>query len=270
MKTTSRSIFSTLDSVRRTKPIVLNLTNYVAMDFVANGLLAVGASPMMAFAEEEMDEIVRISGSLSLNIGTLDSQFISRSKTALRSCAENQKPCVLDPVGCGASRLRTQTTCELLESRAISILRGNGSEIHAVSESSSTVYGVDSTLDATDAPGVAEDLARRFSTVVVASGKTDLITDGKNTFFISNGHPLMAQVTGMGCLASSICGAFAAVEEDTLHVAVSAMAVMGICGEIAAQAAATRGPGSFRLGFLDALAAVNANDIDTLLRLEIR
>ncbi len=167
------SIFSTLDLVRKTKPIVHNITNYVAMDVVANGLLALCASPMMAFAEAELEEIIQISSSISLNIGTLDSQFVSRTRMALRFAGQAGKPCVLDPVGCGASRLRTLTTRELLETRSIQIVRGNGSEIQAISGELQTTLGVDSTRASTEVAETAKDLATRYSTVVVVSGQTD-------------------------------------------------------------------------------------------------
>lgn len=248
-----------LNDLRTKVPLVHSITNYVVMNNTANALLSVGASPLMAHAEEEMDDIVNIVSSVVLNIGTLSTPWIKAMLKAGKKAKTLKKPLTLDPVGAGASKLRNDTCATLLEECAPDIIRGNASEIMALANVQIKSKGVDSTEDSANALAAAKLLAQTTKAVIVVSGVTDYITNGENVIMIKNGHPLMAKVTGMGCSASALVGAFAALSNDHLANATSAMTIMGICGEMAAEKATA--PGSFQVYFLDALYNITAKDI---------
>lgn len=250
--------------VREQSPLVHNITNYVAMNIAANTLLAAGASPLMSFCPEEMNEIVAISSALVINIGCLDMQEIAGMRAAARAAQRLGKPWVLDPVGAGASRLRTETALELIRSCNPTIIRGNASEIMCVAGATIASKGVDSSASSTDAVELAKELAKASGAVVVVSGAVDYITDGERVESISNGSPLMSRITAMGCSESSLMGAFAAVDSDPFTAAVSCMALMGVCGDIAATK--TNGTGTFQVEFLDALSTFDAEAGAKLIR----
>ena len=260
------AIATDLALVRERAPLVHNVTNLVVMQQTANALLALGASPIMAHAESELDELLGFAGALVLNIGTLDPQWIAAMHHALRVAAARSLPVVLDPVGAGASRLRTATAIDLLERGGVTLLRGNASEIMALAGAAGGTKGVDSTQSSTAARGAARALATRFGCAVVVSGAVDRCIDATREVCVHNGVAMMTRITGMGCTASALCGAFAAVQPDRLRAAVGAMAVMGIAGEIAH--AAARGPGTMAAGFLDALHAVDRAELARSLRIE--
>ena len=248
-------------AVRSQRPLVHNITNYVVMNNSANALLAIGASPVMAHWTEEMEEMVSIAGALVINIGTLDSEWLAGMKTAGVAASRKGIPIVLDPVGAGATGQRTSAVVELIELCRPTIIRGNGSEIMAVAKALACdnkpdtenirSKGVDSSAQSSDAVEAAKSLARKSGAVVVISGEIDYITDGSLVYTVEGGDPIMTAVTGMGCTATALTGAFAAVCEDPMTAAVSAMAVMSFCGERAA--ALARGNGSMQMHFLDEL-----------------
>jgi len=235
------------------------------MNTTANALLAIGASPVMAHAEEEVGEMAAIARSLVINIGTLSAPWIAAMFKAGEAAGRNARPIVLDPVGAGATTFRTATARKLL---AVSpaIVRGNASEIRALVYDERSTRGVDSTYESEDAAKAADELSTRYGCVVVTSGAVDLISSGSMTSRVFNGHPMMPKVTGMGCTASALTGAFAAVNPAARDAAVNAMAVMGIAGELAAEQ--SRGPGTFLDRFLDALYLLNESDIRE--RLKVR
>ena len=248
-------------AVRSQRPLVHNITNYVVMNNSANALLAIGASPVMAHWEDEMEEMTAIAGALVINIGTLDSRWLSGMKAAGVAASRRGIPIVLDPVGAGATSQRTSAVVELIELCKPTIIRGNGSEIMAVAKAfkcdnesdteSIRSKGVDSSAQSCDAVEAAKSLARKSEAVVVISGETDYITDGTLVYTVEGGDPIMTAVTGMGCTATALTGAFAGVCDDPMTAAVSAMAVMSLCGERAA--ALARGNGSMQMHFLDEL-----------------
>ena len=260
----SEIVKSQLNKVRRSAPLVHNITNYVVMNNSANALLALGASPVMAHAPEEMDDFLKIDSSLVVNIGTLSRPWIEAMKQAMKAANRENKPVVLDPVGAGATDFRTDTVKALLEACIPAVIRGNASEIMALRNAAVTTKGVDSSASSDQALDSARDLAKELGCTVCISGETDYITDGERTLTVSNGSALMTRVTGLGCTASALCGAFAAVSEDPLEAAFSAMAVMGIAGEKAA--AAAEGPGTLQLHFLDALYSLSEEDIQSVLK----
>lgn len=241
-------------------PLVHNITNFVVMQISANSLLAIGASPVMSHEKEEFEDMISISSSLVLNIGTLDKNNIVAMEVAGAIAARKNVPVVLDPVGAGATKLRTLTALNLLKTVKPQILRCNASEIMAlagVSSATKATKGVDSTLSVKEAVEGAKYVARTYKTVVSVSGEVDMITDGLKTFFVRGGSKLMPLVTGMGCSASAISGAMVAVSEP-LTAATAAMAIMDSAGEAAGRIA--KGPGSFIPAFLDALYFLNIED----------
>lgn len=253
MKTTiSNDVLSAaVAAVRSQRPLVHNITNYVVMNNSANALLAIGASPVMAHWKDEMEEMTAIAGALVINIGTLDSEWIEGMKAAGVAASRRGIPIVLDPVGAGATSQRTAAILELIKLCRPTIIRGNASEIMALVDAGVKSKGVDSSAASSDAVEAAKRLARESGAVVVISGETDYITDGNVVHTVDGGAPIMTAVTGMGCTATALTGAFAAVCKDPMTAAVAAMAVMSATGERAA--AQARGNGSMQMHFLDEL-----------------
>lgn len=237
--------------LRTNRPLILNVTNYVTMDFVANGLLSLGASPIMTQAVQEIDDLLRITQGIVINIGTLNEAFIALCEQVLHAANHLGIPVTLDPVGVGASRYRTETCRNLLERFRFSIIRGNASEIMALSGLSHTSKGVDSSTDTAHALESAQYLASHYDLVVAVSGKTDVIADARRVQQFEGGSPLMPMVTGSGCLLTAVISAFDAVHNDRYDAVSAALIFYGVCGEIAASQA--KGPGSFRMHFMDAL-----------------
>ena len=260
------AIAEDLRAVRERAPLVHNVTNFVVMQQTANALLAIGASPIMAHAEAELDELLSYADALVLNIGTLDATWISAMERALTAAQGRALPIVLDPVGAGASRLRTETALRLLERGGVTILRANASEILALAGAVGATKGVDSTHSSDAAREAAHGLAVRYGCAVVVSGVIDYCVDRTREARVHNGVAMMARITGMGCTASALCGAFCAVQPDALHAAVDAMAVMGVAGELAL--AAARGPGTMAASFLDALHQLDFAELDRRLRVD--
>ena len=240
-----------VEAVRRRSPLVHNITNYVAMNNSANALLAIGASPVMAHWTDEMADMTAIAGALVINIGTLDSQWIEGMLAAGKAASQRGTPIVLDPVGAGATPQRTATALRIIEECKPTIIRGNGSEIMALVDASVKSKGVDSSASSSDALDAAKTLAQSSGAVVVISGPTDYITDGHKVETITNGNPIMTSVTAMGCTATSVVGAFAAINPDAMEASCHAMALMGIAGQRAA--AYSKGNGSMQVNFLDEL-----------------
>ncbi|MCW2273047.1 hydroxyethylthiazole kinase [Rhodoblastus acidophilus] len=259
-----------LDDLRQKRPLVQNVTNYVAMDLSANALLAIGASPAMVHAPEEAGEFAALSDAVVINIGTLSKTFVAGMMEAARVAGASSKPWVLDPVGAGATKYRNETIAELLALKP-TVIRGNASEIIAVARVAGFFHeaaagkGVDS-LHGTEAalePALA--LARGLGCVVAATGAVDLVTDGARVARIANGAPIMAQVTASGCALSGILGAFVALTPDFFAATVAALGIYGVAGEIAAAGCA--GPGSFRVALLDQLAGVGGEALRARLKL---
>jgi hydroxyethylthiazole kinase len=257
--------YSLLSSVRDKAPLVHNITNYVVMNSTANALLALGASPVMAHAVEEVEEMVRLSRALVVNIGTLSAPWVAAMATAIRAAAGLGIPIVLDPVGCGATAFRTRTALALIETARPAVIRGNASEIRALARSASRTKGVDSLHSPEDVLDDAIALSHSLGCVVSVSGANDVVVGGDRIARIHNGDPLMSRVTGMGCTASAITGAFVAVTADSFDAATLAMIVMGVAGEMAA--AKTSGPGSFQVCFLDALHGLRDSDLQQRARM---
>jgi hydroxyethylthiazole kinase len=259
-------IWQDIRRIRADAPLVHNITNYVVMNTTANALLAVGASPVMAHAVEEVEEMAGLARALVLNIGTLSGPWIEAMFRAGRAAGRKGIPIVLDPVGSGATRFRTETSRRLLAELSPAIVRGNASEIASLVGAEAVTKGVDSTLATDDTVEMAKSLSETRHCVVSVSGPTDLIVGGGLVLRVRNGHPLMARVTGLGCTATALTAAFAAVNPTPVRAAAHAMALMGVAGEIAAERSS--GPGSFQMHFLDVLHGIEESDIQRRLKME--
>jgi hydroxyethylthiazole kinase len=257
--------WAAVQAIRQRGPVIHNITNFVVMNTTANALLALGASPVMAHAEEEMADMVAIASALVINIGTLNQPWVKSMFKAAEHAANRGLPIVLDPVGAGATPYRTNTVRALVAATRPTIIRGNASEIMALCGDQVTTKGVDSSEASQDAVGAAQALHKSLGSVICVSGETDYIVGGGELVRIRNGHPLMTRVTGLGCTATALCGAFAAVTSDPARAAAQAMAVMGIAGEMAA--AKAEGPGTLQMHFLDVLFRLTEDDITRRLRL---
>lgn len=266
LRITTKEIWSAVQAIREQAPVVHSITNYVVMNSTANALLALGASPIMAHAEEEMEEMVSIASSLVLNIGTLSPAWICAMFKAAETAKKRKIPIVLDPVGAGATIFRTRTARELIRAVPPQIIRGNASEIMALLEAGVKTKGVDSTASSDEAVVVSRKLHAESGAVICISGETDYTIGPAGVIRGRNGHIMMTRVTGLGCTASALCGAFAAVVPDPAIAAAAAMAVLGIAGEIAF--AKSTGPGSLQLHLIDALYCLTGDDIERMVKIE--
>jgi len=256
-----------LEKIRTTAPLIHNITNYVVMNSSANILLALGASPVMAHCEAEVEEMTAMAGALVLNIGTLQQDWVASMITAAKTANVRGIPVILDPVGAGATTLRTEAVKKIMGAAAVTVLRGNASEVLSLGSSEATTKGVDASVGVTDAVvRAAGQIAGEMGCIVAISGEQDCITDGDRVFRVSNGHPLMTRVTGIGCGLSAVTGAFCAVAAgERLEATAAAFGFYGLCGDLAVQVSEL--PGSFATSFVDCLYSTGAKEIDALLNI---
>ncbi len=269
---TAHDLWEDIEAVRTHAPLVHNITNLVVMNLNANALLAIGASPVMAHAHEEVSDMVAIAQALVINMGTLDPYWISAMAKAMASARAGHKriPIVLDPVGAGATPYRNTALALLLDTASPSVIRGNGSEIMSTADAAITTKGVDSTVYADDALSAAHALAARTQGVVGISGVVDHVIDhtGRHAT-LANGHYWMTKITGVGCSSTAIIGALCAVQADAWRATVSAMALMSVAGEMAAEKAIQthQGVGTMAVYLLDALQLMRPDDFTARLKL---
>lgn len=259
-------IWRDVELIRAEAPLVHNITNYVAMNITANALLAIGSSPVMAHAIEEVEEMTGLARALVINIGTLSSPWVKAMVKAGKEARRRKIPIILDPVGSGATKFRTATARKLIQEIHPAVIRGNASEIKSLLCSGPGAKGVDSRHTPDEVLNDAKTLSRTAGCVVSMSGPVDMIVEGDIVVRVANGHPIMSKVTGMGCVASAITGAFAAVNPSPIRAAAHAMAVIGIAGEMAAERSA--GSGSFQANFLDDLYRIQKSDIVEHLKIQ--
>lgn len=253
-----------VEMVRTAKPIIHHITNYVTVNDCANITLAIGGSPIMADALEEAADIARIASALVLNMGTLNECSVSSMLVAGKMANEVRIPVVFDPVGAGASKFRNDTAARILNEVKLSVLRGNISEVRFLAGLQSETKGVDaSEADMQgDAVTVAKSLAARFGCVVAITGAVDVVSDGREVICIENGHPKLSDITGTGCMCSSLIGSFCGAAPDRpMEATVTAILTMGIAGEIAYEMAGAEGNGSFRAALHDAVSRMGAETI---------
>jgi hydroxyethylthiazole kinase len=257
------------DSLRRlreTKPLVHQITNYVVMNETANATLALGALPVMAHAREEVAEMAALAGALVLNIGTLEPSWVEAMLIAGRSANEHGVPVVLDPVGAGATAYRTETARRILDEVDVTVLRGNAGEVATLVGVAAEMRGVESIGAGAEAAELALEAARTLGLVASVTGPVDHVSDGERVLAVANGDPLLATVTGTGCISSALTGCVLAVNrERPLEAAAEALAALGVAGEEAARTA--NGPGSFHVGLYDALAALDPATLDERARI---
>jgi len=244
-----------LRRLRERKPLVHQITNYVVMNETANATLALGALPVMAHAREEVEEMAALAGALVLNIGTLSPHWVDAMIAAGVAANEQGVPVVLDPVGAGATRYRTDTARRILDEVDVTVLRGNAGEVATLVGVDAEVRGVESIAAGSDPGELARTAATRLGVVASVTGAVDHVSDGDAVVAIANGHELLASITGTGCMASAVTGCFLAVAESPFDGAAEALVAFGVAGEDAARVA--KGPGSFHVGLYDALAALD-------------
>ena len=256
------------DSLRRlrdTKPLVHQITNYVVMNETANATLALGALPVMAHAKEEVGEMAQLAGALVLNIGTLSPHWVEAMILAGQIANQRGTPVVLDPVGAGATTYRTSTAKQILDEVRVAVLRGNAGEIATLVGVEAEVRGVESIDSGGDHAALARHAASAFGLVASVTGPVDHVSDGDRVIAIENGHPLLASITGTGCMSTALTGCFLAVNPDEpLDAAAEALVAFGVAGEDAARGA--KGPGSFHVALYDALAALDPDTLDARAR----
>jgi len=245
--------------VRERKPLVHQITNYVVMNETANATLALGALPVMAHAREEVAEMARLAGALVLNIGTLSPHWVEAMLIAGKAANEAGVPVVLDPVGVGATAYRTETARRILGEVDVAVLRGNAGEVATLVGVEAEVRGVESIAAGDDASTIARAAASALGVIASVTGPVDHVSDGDRVTAVANGDPLLAAVTGTGCMSSAITGCFLAVA-DPFDAAVAALVAFGVAGEDAARDA--KGPGTFHVGLYDALAALDPETLD--------
>ncbi len=250
--------FTALEKMRQTRPLILNLTNYVVANTTANALLALGASPAMSHWNEDVRELTAFAQALVVNIGTPTPDFVDGMFAAGAVARKKNIPIALDPIAMGVTQSRTNAVTRFLAECPPTVIRGNASEIMATAGVAATSKGADSTAAVEEAVDCAKQLAAQKNCVISISGTSDYITDGKRTCKITGGHNMMPLVTGLGCTATALTGAFLAVGQP-LEAAASAMIVMSAAGSKAMQKA--QGPGTLQLYFYDALYSLDLRDL---------
>ena len=251
----------TLRELRERKPLIHQITNYVVMNETANATLALGALPVMAHAREEVEEMAALAGALVINIGTLSPHWVEAMLAAGKAGNAADVPVVLDPVGAGATRYRSETAKRILDEVDVAVLRGNQGEVATLVGVEAEVRGVESMGGGGEPSELARAAARKLGLVASVTGAVDHVSDGDRVLAVANGHELLASVSGTGCMSSAITGCFLAVKRAApLEAAAEALAAFGLAGEDAAQKA--RGPGSFHVGLYDALAALDPESLD--------
>lgn len=251
---------ASLARLRAERPLVHQITNYVVMNETANATLALGALPVMAHAREEVEEMVALAGALVLNIGTLSSHWVEAMLAAGRMANATAVPVVLDPVGVGATTYRTETARRILDEIEVAVLRGNAGEVATLAGVAAEVRGVESVANIADAAELAREAARTYGVVASVTGAVDHVSDGERSAAVANGDPLLASITGTGCMSSAVTGCFLAVASSPFDAAVEALVAFGVAGEDAARDA--KGPGSFHVNLYDALAALDPAALD--------
>jgi hydroxyethylthiazole kinase len=252
--------------IRREQPLIHHITNFVVMNSTANVTLAIGASPIMAHAHDEMEAMAAFAGALNLNIGTLTHEWIESMLLAGKAAGKRGIPIILDPVGSGATMLRTEAVKRILKEVPVTVIRGNASEIMSLFSEEIKIRGVDS-LETVDAVrDGAHSLTRELKKIIAVTGAVDFVTNGEKAIEVHNGHPMFGRVTGTGCAATTAISCFCAANADPFTATACALGYYGLAGEEAARV--SQGPGSFQVALYDAL--YNLSEETMLEKLKIR
>jgi len=257
-----------LTKVREQVPLIHNITNVVVTNFTANGLLALGASPVMAYAKEEVAEMATVADALVLNIGTLTAENVESMIIAGKAANDANKPVILDPVGVGATRYRTESVHRIMKEVKVTILRGNAAEVANVAGIKAEMRGVDS-ISVHNNRAIAAEASKLLQVPVIITGEQDIVSCNGKLSVINNGHEMLTKVTGTGCLLSSILGAFIAVEKDILLASTAGLVTYGIAAEFAFEKTKEDGPGSFQIELLNQLAKISEDDIKRVMKVVI-
>jgi hydroxyethylthiazole kinase len=256
-----------LAAIRERKPLVHQITNYVVMNETANATLALGALPVMAHAAEEVQEMASVAGALVLNIGTLSQPWIEAMLLAAKAANRAGVPVVLDPVGAGATELRTKTAKWILDEAEIAVVRGNAAEVATLAGRQAEIRGVESIGASDSGAELSKAAASELGCVVAVTGPVDHVSDGERVLAVANGHELLATVSGTGCMATAITGCFLAAAADRpLEAASEALVAFGVAGEDAAEGA--KGPGTFHAALYDALYNLDPGTLDSRAKVE--
>jgi hydroxyethylthiazole kinase len=256
-----------LEKVRREKPLIHHITNFVTIYDCANIVKAFGASPVMAHAREEVADMAGISSALVLNIGTLTTEIVDAMLLAGKSANDKHIPVVLDVCGAGATKFRDDKCFEILDVVRVSIIKGNSSEIARIAGENVQTKGVDAVIVEKNLQDVARELAKKRNCTVVITGKEDTVADEKSLVQVLNGHSMMADIVGTGCMATSVIGTFAAVEKDPVVASVAGLVCYEVAAEIAAKNAS--GPGSFKEKLIDAVYSLDSSTIKRMQKIVI-
>jgi hydroxyethylthiazole kinase len=262
-----KRIYGMIERIHQERPLIHNITNMVAMNDSANIILAVGGLPVMAHAQEEVGEMVKAAGALVLNIGTLTPEQIESMIIAGKVANSLKIPVILDPVGAGATNLRTESALRLQEKIKINIVRGNFAEISILAGLKGNIKGVESIGTEKNSVEIACSLARKYNQVAIITGKQDVVTNSKTVIEIDNGSPMLGTITATGCMVTSLIATFAAVDEDYLLASTGALVCFGLAGERAAVKA--QGPGSFKVNLFDEIYNLNEKIIGEGLKVNI-
>lgn len=268
-----------IENLREKAPLIHNITNYVTVNDCANILLACGASPIMSDEITEVEEITAICNGLNINLGTLNQNTITSMLLSGKKANSLSHPVVLDPVGAGASSLRSKTAARLLEEIKFTLIRGNISEIKAIALGSETTKGVDAAIadsvseeNLTDAIDFAKGFARKTGSIIAVTGAIDIVSDGTTAYIIRNGHPMMSKITGTGCMLTAMTAAYLAANPDNLlESAAASLCAMGLCGELAHKRLSPRdGNASYRNYIIDEVYNLDGNKLESGAIYELR
>ncbi|MBN6185584.1 hydroxyethylthiazole kinase [Aneurinibacillus sp. BA2021] len=255
-----------LGALREKSPLVHNITNEVVTNFTANGLLAIGASPVMAYAPEEVGDMAKIAGALVLNMGTLTKETVDSMMLAGKSANAHGVPVVFDPVGAGATPFRTEVARQIAKELDLAIVRGNAAEVANVIGEAWEIKGVDAGQTGGDVEALARKAAEALNTVVVITGAVDVVAGPEGLYTIHNGDEMLTRITGTGCLLTSVLGAFAAVEKDYAKAAAAGLAAYGVAAELARRNVTA--PGSYQIALLDMLYSIREEQVAAMARVE--
>lgn len=269
-----------LENVKNKTPLVHCITNYVTVNDCANILLACNGSPIMADDKNEVEEITSICNALDINIGTLNERTIESMLLAGKKSNELSHPVVLDPVGAGASKLRTETTFKLLNDINFSVIRGNISEIKTVYAGSGTTKGVDADVsdivteeNLNEAVEFAKKLSDKTGSIIAITGAIDIIADNNKAYIVRNGHAMMSKITGTGCMLTALIAAFCGANTDNLlDATATAVAMMGLCGELAYENVIKNngGTSSYRTYLIDEISKITSKTLEEGAKIEVR
>lgn len=259
-------MFNLIEKVKDVNPLVLHYTNNVTINDCANITLALGASPLMSFSYEEVEDIVKAANSVVINIGTMNSELLNLYLIAGKVANKYKKPVILDPVGVFATKARTNLTNKLLNEVKFDVVKGNVSEIKFIGGFDVKGKGVDSFDDETDCTEIIKKVAKKLECVVAATGKTDIITDGDKVYKINNGTEKLKSITGTGCMSASLIASFLGCDENTLECATMGVLTMSLCGELAD----SQNPaiGSFKVSLMDEVYSLNVDRLNTYAKIE--